>query len=277
MFLLFLFADKLFFPFPGNLTKYIHCDVWGKPWERICTTGEVWSQAEVSCVLPSLLNPCARMNTDLAYFYPHPCDRSRYLRCDSNGAAYVTFCDFGEAFNEATQRCHPIGSFIGSDEKEFCENILFGFKPYRAGLGLPDKHVGPTRPAITKPQGVGQIETPAGKTEKVVSKKNGTLAIHESKLKEYIFKSNEAYAEPCTLVNIKAGRYHFMVKGEPHSFIQCDTFGRSHKMPCSSKGRDWFDPWTNTCVDGPVFADYEIKGSRGFPKSTSKRLFRGLN
>ena len=170
----------------------------------------------------------------------------------------MDFCKGREAFNEATQRCDPVGSFIGSDDQEFCDNHNFGFQPYRPGqlpadmINKPQGGFGP--PFVSEStsrarlgQDSNQIPASNG-----VSYVRGDITIHPSKLREYKFKPNESYAEPCTAENIKEGRYHFRVMGDPHAFIQCDNNGMSHKMPCSSRGTDWFDPWTNTCVDGPI-------------------------
>lgn len=246
--------NKLYFPYPGNLAKYIHCDNWGKAWARRCTTGEVWSQWDLACIRPTLLNPCSRLKADLAYLYPHPCNPRRYLRCDNYGDAYEEFCDTNMAFNEAKQGCDRVGTFIGSDRPEFCENRIFGFKP-GSSSGVVDPGFGRPTPGQLPSGTIGQPGTlPADK----VSNKAGTLTMHRSKLRKYEFLENTPYAEPCTSKNVKEGRYHFMVKGDDHSYIQCDQSGISYLMPCPGKGTDSFDPWTNTCVDGPIHVDNQL-------------------
>ncbi|XP_060593229.1 uncharacterized PE-PGRS family protein PE_PGRS54-like isoform X2 [Ruditapes philippinarum] len=128
--------NKLFFPFPGNLSRFIHCDIWGKPWERICTPGEVWSKWDVTCVLPHLLNPCNRPTTDLTYLYSHPCDPSIYLTCDLQGRAHEVNCLRGEAFHEESQRCRPYADFTGQVLSSFCENYMFGFRQNHGNEGF---------------------------------------------------------------------------------------------------------------------------------------------
>ncbi|XP_052790358.1 uncharacterized protein LOC128224524 isoform X2 [Mya arenaria] len=122
--------NKLFFPFPGNLSKFIHCDIWGKAWERICTPGEVWSQWAVACVLPSLLNPCDRPNVDITFMYRHPCDATKYLQCDARGTAYVVPCELGTAFYEPNQRCVRLADYRGTLRDNFCGYYTFGFRRY---------------------------------------------------------------------------------------------------------------------------------------------------
>lgn len=257
-------------------------------------------------MLPALINPCSRLNADLAYLYPHPCDPKRYLRCDAYGVAYEDFCGPNEAFNEATQYCDPVGSFYGSDRPEYCENYIFGFKSYRnqamansgfrQGRGRLDRDQEPGRivPIQSQPGangggshafslgvggqtgkinqgpertdfGQGIIGRPISGSEGVTNLA-GTITIHRSKISQYQFRKNQPYAEPCTAENIKEGRYHFRVLGDPHSFIQCDNNGFSHLMPCSGAKagpKDYFDPWTNTCVDGPVHVDNRINSMNG--------------
>ncbi|KAL4219267.1 serine-type endopeptidase [Mactra antiquata] len=133
-----ILANKLFFPFPRNLSMFIHCDIWGKPWERICTPGEVWSQWDVTCVLPHLSNPCNRPTTDLNYLYKHPCNPRMFLQCDSQGRAHEVTCGMNRAFNEAQQMCQPFNTFPPlSDFTPFCENYVFGFRTFHGNDGVP--------------------------------------------------------------------------------------------------------------------------------------------
>ena len=260
--------DKLFFGYPRNISKYIHCDVWGKPWVRECTRGEVWDQWQVSCVNPSLINPCSRPNADLAFLYPHPCDPKRYLRCDLQGDAYEEVCDYKEAFNVATQYCDPVGSFYGSDDPPYCADYVFGFQHIRTfndprlrqgGNGGSSQTGTGFGQASTRNRGPERTDLGQGINGKPVSPKDGvtnlagTITIHRSKLRTYIYRKGEQYVQPCITDNIKEGRYHFRVTGDPHSFIQCDDHGFAHLISCPPG--DYFDPWTNTCVDGAVHVD----------------------
>lgn len=114
------------------MNKFIHCDFWGKPWERICTKGEVWSQYDVACVNPNLLNPCARTTTDVRFLYRHPCDPTKYLRCDLTGNAYEIPCEAGLAFQETNQRCENYQSFQATALENYCGAYTFGFTVYSA-------------------------------------------------------------------------------------------------------------------------------------------------
>ena len=239
---------------------------------------------------PSLINPCSRLNADLAYLYPHPCNPKRYIRCDQHGDAYEDICGWNEAFNEATQYCDPVGSFYGSDRPAYCADYIFGFKHYR-DRGTVDPGFGHGGSRVGSPQdgtrrgtdiGGGQTFTTNRGPERIdlgqgingkpvlpnegVTNLAGTITIHRSKLRTYIYRKGEQYAAPCITDNIKEGRYHFRVRGDPHSFIQCDDHGFSHIIACpGAKGgpKDYFDPWTNTCVDGPVHVDNQINGFNG--------------
>ncbi|KAH3791162.1 hypothetical protein DPMN_144642 [Dreissena polymorpha] len=125
-----ILENKLFFPFPGNLSKFIHCDIWGKAWERMCTPGEVWSQWDIACVLPSLINPCNRAPVaDASYMYRHPCDMTMYLQCDSFNV-YSISCGAGYLFQEHTQTCVPAQEFKGKVRENFCDYYTFGFRTY---------------------------------------------------------------------------------------------------------------------------------------------------
>ncbi|KAK3094414.1 hypothetical protein FSP39_001502 [Pinctada imbricata] len=44
-----LLAGNFFFPFAGDVTKFIHCDVWGKAWVMSCPYSEIWDQTALTC------------------------------------------------------------------------------------------------------------------------------------------------------------------------------------------------------------------------------------
>lgn len=123
-------SDKLFFPYPGNLSKFIHCDIWGKPWESTCNTGEVWSQWDVACVLPTLLNPCSYPRTYLNRLYSHPCDQTQFLYCDAGGRPHAVYCGPDRVFQESVQNCVFISDFHGTLFDNFCNGYVFGFETY---------------------------------------------------------------------------------------------------------------------------------------------------
>jgi hypothetical protein len=54
-----LLKGNFFFTYPPDVTKFIHCDVWGKPWVMTCQMEEEWDQNELTCIVPSAYNnPC---------------------------------------------------------------------------------------------------------------------------------------------------------------------------------------------------------------------------
>lgn len=123
-----MFTDRLFFPFPGDLSKFIHCDIWGKPWERICTPGEVWNQWDLTCVLPTDLNPCDIPGSDLTYKYSHPCDPTKFIQCAANGIPYVIDCGLDRVFSEPLQICLYRLDYNGTIYDNFCGFFNFGFE-----------------------------------------------------------------------------------------------------------------------------------------------------
>ena len=84
-----------------------------------------------------------------------------------------------------------------------------------------------------------------------------SMSLHTSQMKDYDY-SGIPYTEPCTAENIAEGRMYFRYLRDPHRFIQCDETGTMHLRICSTFGRDWFDIYSNTCVDGPVHVDDQV-------------------
>ncbi|XP_045196979.2 uncharacterized transmembrane protein DDB_G0289901-like isoform X2 [Mercenaria mercenaria] len=178
-----ILANKLFFPFRGNLSRFIHCDIWGKPWERICTPGEVWSIWDNTCVLPHLLNPCNRPTTDINYLYGHPCDPAKYLTCDIQGRAHEINCARGEAFDEKTQRCREYRHFKDQILSSYCEHYVFGFRQYHGkdGVAIDSVVTGDSRGsgrAISGITGQGFQRDNKGFTiDRTIRKADGTVSV----------------------------------------------------------------------------------------------------
>jgi len=89
-----------------------------------------------------------------------------------------------------------------------------------------------------------------------------SMILHPSQEKSYDFNPRP-YMEPCTPENIKGGRLYFKSRNDPHRYIQCDANGQMHLRICSTRGKDWFDIYSMTCVDGPVHVDNRLSPRSG--------------
>jgi hypothetical protein len=211
-------SGKLFFPYPTDVHKYIHCDVWGKPWERQCPSGMEWDQMPLTCIRTSH-NPCRHHQPNQPYFYPHKCDPHMYIHCDTNHQSFDQSCQLDYVFYATSQVCVPPGSYPGtSNLVNTCNGNATPIPPPTAS---PGSHVTTSDPL-------------------------GTHAF-----------SNQYYSAPCTKANIDAGLLYFRYKFNNHNYIQCDLWGRQYLRDCFP---DYYDPYTYTCVDGPVFPENVIGG-----------------
>lgn len=110
-------AQYFFFEYTPDRSKYIHCDLWGNAFLEQCPVQQVWSQANTVCVedRPSqptatthrpVVNPCTPAALAAGhYFFPYPCDHTRYIHCDISGIYWVQFCPASMFFNPSTSTC----------------------------------------------------------------------------------------------------------------------------------------------------------------------------
>ncbi|XP_052788956.1 uncharacterized protein LOC128223687 [Mya arenaria] len=215
-----ILAGNLFFPYPGDVTKFIHCDIWGHPWERNCPAGDEWDQGLLTCFVASTYSPCRHHVPGTPYLYPHQCDPHQYIHCDTNHQSFVQSCQLDYVFLKTTQTCVPKGQYGTDTYYNTC-----------GGSTTPQYY------ATT----AGQIGPTAGY--------NGGYTY-----------STQLWQSPCTHANIANNELYFPVTQDLHKYIQCDLNGRQYLRTCSGSGRDFYDPISHTCVDGPVFVDNIIEG-----------------
>ncbi|XP_053381096.1 uncharacterized protein LOC123552975 [Mercenaria mercenaria] len=209
-----ILAGKLFFPYPNDAHKFIHCDVWGKPWERPCPAGMEWDQGLLTCITPSPYNPCRHHQPGQPYLYPHYCDPHMYIHCDTNHQSFEQNCQLDYVFYATSQVCVPPGSYPGTSN---LVNTCYG-------NSTPYPYTIPT---------------------------SGYYGTTSNPLHTHVF-SNQNYQAPCTKANILAGLLYFRYKYNNHNYIQCDLWGKQYLRDCYP---DYYDPYTYTCVDGPVFPE----------------------
>ena len=207
----------MYFEFPGDHTKYIHCDVWGHPWENKCQEGMSWEQDLLTCVPESTYNPCLHHVPGTPYLYPHDCDTHKYIHCDTNHESFIQSCQLDYLFLPDSQTCVPPG-FPGS------ENLYNTCN----GYSLQPAHIVITTP-LTAP----------GSTS--------------SNLIGYPFSSS-LWVTPCNHANVAANNLYFAYRYDNKKYIQCDLNGRQYLKDCSAAD-PYYDPYSHTCVDGPVFVD----------------------
>ncbi|XP_069121966.1 uncharacterized protein [Argopecten irradians] len=226
-----ILANKFFFTYPSDVTKYIHCDVWGKAWVRPCPAGEEWDQHELTCIVPSNIdNPCRRRSPGDPLLYTYPCDPTRYIQCDL----------WGESF---TRDCNPT-SFYFQQSSQSCVSPST-FVPPTAASGMCDVVTGssivtqaPHTPFPTN--GVPVVNTPSS---------SGA----------YPYCRNcPLFTPPCDANHISHAKLFFPVLGDRHHYIQCDLTGHMYLQSCTNNGQDFFDPITSTCVDGSLAIDNQL-------------------
>lgn len=128
---------QLYFPFPGDVTKFYECDSQGNPTVAVCPAFLQWDQTILSCVYPSNVsvtitgsgqapnqlpagqasNPCtAKAIADGHLFFGHP-DNTKYIQCDQSGKAYINSCPSGLVWNAFLQTCYSPLASIPSGRK----------------------------------------------------------------------------------------------------------------------------------------------------------------
>ncbi|XP_060084208.1 uncharacterized protein LOC132563468 [Ylistrum balloti] len=228
-----ILANKFFFTYPSDVTKYIHCDVWGKAWVRPCPQGEEWDQHELTCIVPSnFANPCRMRAPDDPLLYTYPCDPTMYIQCD--------------LWHESFQRqCNP-PNFYFQQSSQSCVNPNT-FVPPTAAPGACDG----APAAVTNPSAQGPGSPTAG----------FPIGYTPSVTGAYPFCGNcPVFTAPCDENHIREMKLYFPVLGDRHHYIQCDLTGHMYLQSCTNSGLDFFDPITSTCVDGSLAIDNQIGG-----------------
>ncbi|XP_071095868.1 uncharacterized protein [Haliotis cracherodii] len=109
--------NHMYFPYPGNLAKYIHCDPSGMPWENSCQDGFLWFQDAQTCspdyqhqgvgsTAFTFVNPCTKANIDAGnMFFLYAPDHNKYVQCDVTGIYYIRSCPAMMHFNVSKKQC----------------------------------------------------------------------------------------------------------------------------------------------------------------------------
>lgn len=116
-----ILANNLFFTYPRDSKKFIHCDVWGHAWILNCPSGQIWNQAAHTCTPDPLNqggsttsggNPCTKEALQNGqFFFPLP-DRTKFIHCDISGNAYVQSCIPNNVFDPVSSVCVPYDAGI---------------------------------------------------------------------------------------------------------------------------------------------------------------------
>jgi hypothetical protein len=223
-----LLKGNFFFTYPPDVTKFIHCDVWGKPWVMTCQMEEEWDQNELTCIVPSAYNnPCrGRSNTDPLY-YAYPCDPHKFIQCDLWHESFLRTCQLNFVFSPHAGNCVPRNVYTPPTHNPNIDCPRFS---------VTHSHLSQTTPSFIP----------------------GNGAVTGSNFPTYTFCSNcQPYHAPCTSDHLINGDLWFPVSGNRHQYIQCDLTGRMYLKDCPH-GSYFFDDATNTCVDGPFQIDHNF-------------------
>ncbi|VDI12363.1 uncharacterized protein LOC143074406 [Mytilus galloprovincialis] len=206
--------NTIYFPHPGDIRKFIQCDMLGRMYIIQCPSGEKYD-FKASCkaengarppivtrmqaintdaithttpptnINTRIQNPCtnANMAKGLMYF-PHPEDPHKFIQCEQSGNALVDSCN---------------GSLVWNQQRLAC---VYNIQP-----------------------GVGQSTTTTPFTI-------GTTS------------SNSLQTNPCHLNAVTADQL-FHPHPNPHKFYQCDVWGDVYESDCPT-GLIWNDA-VKTC------------------------------
>ncbi|CAC5362153.1 Collagen alpha-1(XII) chain [Mytilus coruscus] len=218
-----ILKGNFFFKYPTDVTKFIHCDVWGKAWIMSCPRDEEWDQHELTCIVPSSYeNPCRNYKVGDPLFYPYPCDSHKYIQCDLWHQSFLMTCQLNFVFSPVVRNCVPRNSYTPPTHDPL--------------MVCPDIHAHPTTQ-----QPIAIIPGNGGAT--------GSTYI------TYTFCGHcQAMVAPCTSDHLIAGEFLFPVTGNRHQYIQCDLSGHQYLKECPNNSY-YFDGATHTCVDGPFQVD----------------------
>nr|XP_022298038.1 uncharacterized protein LOC111107241 isoform X1 [Crassostrea virginica] len=116
-----LSQGKIYFAYPGDVHKFIECDLVGNANILVCPSNLVWDETILSCAysftagqLPtpdqSVLtgtgvstNPC-KTGAGIPQYYSHP-NPAKFIQCDDFGHAYVLSCPAGLVWNTFSNTC----------------------------------------------------------------------------------------------------------------------------------------------------------------------------
>ncbi|KAK3599239.1 hypothetical protein CHS0354_012849 [Potamilus streckersoni] len=153
-----ILLNKLFYPYPGDVHKFIQCDVWGKAWERDCPSGEEWDQTDLTCIVSSGYEICRHHKPTDPYKYPHPCNTHLYIQCNAFGESWERPCPLNFVFYHLTQSCVKPGSYPGTDYRNTCGTGYTTYQP--AQTQAPVINVATISPLNTVHGGYAVSSTP---------------------------------------------------------------------------------------------------------------------
>lgn len=112
---------QVYFPYPGDKTKFYECTGIGQVQVLQCPNGLVWDTTRVACVYaagtstvlqPTVFpqtqpfnNPCTTQQlSGNHYYFAHP-DPTKFIQCDNAGQAFVVSCPSGLVWNQYYEVC----------------------------------------------------------------------------------------------------------------------------------------------------------------------------
>jgi len=114
-------AGQIYFPVPGDNTKFYECTGVNQVQQLQCPTGLKWDTVRVACVYPAgsnpqiqptsqptvqpFTNPCTGLQlSGNHYYFAHP-DPTKFIQCDNTGQAFVNACPSGLVWNQYYEVC----------------------------------------------------------------------------------------------------------------------------------------------------------------------------
>ncbi|KAK7094048.1 chondroitin proteoglycan-2-like [Littorina saxatilis] len=111
---------QVYFPFPGDNTRFYECTGINQVQVLQCPSGLKWDSSRVACVYvagttavnPTVFpnaqqfkNPCtAPQISGNHYYFAHP-DPNKFIQCDNAGQAFVVACPSGLVWNQYYEVC----------------------------------------------------------------------------------------------------------------------------------------------------------------------------
>lgn len=202
-------------------------------------------------------NPCFAGNQ--VFYYPVPGDNTKFVQCDSNGAAYVVQCPVGRVYDSATTTCRapirvtnppinpaPVATAAGPSNACTSQNIATG-RLYYAFPGDNTRYYRCT--------GINQVAVVVCPANLVwdQSRVSCVLGFGGATTNRPITAAPAVIQNPCTKQQLASQHYYFS-HPDPTKFIQCDLTGQFFVLNCP-KGLSWSQfyqvcssPATNTIV-----------------------------
>ncbi|XP_069138969.1 peritrophin-1-like [Argopecten irradians] len=108
-------SNRVYFPHPGDTSKFLQCDRFGRMYIVQCPAGEIYNQATTSCITPVVVttasvpvvnNQCTPQNIakgDL--YFAISGSPNQFIECDLNGNANILTCPSNLVWDQSRLSC----------------------------------------------------------------------------------------------------------------------------------------------------------------------------